>query len=154
MPPKRNLNPTRSRQPDTTQPSTFSHQTQHNKVVVVNSLNQSHPFLYLAEIRQPAGVSVITNSMLRDRRELLSPRRAELVLPRPVVSGDVSGKSHVLNHKLNENGLRAEQFPDASAGGEWSVDIPSWASRMTVEAQITGVRYDCLLYTSPSPRDS
>lgn len=114
----------------------------YNEVVVVNSLRQTHPFLLLAEIKQPAGVSVIRDSMLRDRRELLSPRRGELVLPHPVVSADISGKSHVLNHKLNEKGLRAEQFPDASAGGEWSVDIPSWCSRMTVEAHISGVKYD------------
>lgn len=114
----------------------------YNEVVVVNSLRQSHPFLLLASIRQPAGVSVITNAMLTDRRELLAPRRAELVMPRPVLKGDIEGKTHVLNHKLNEKDLRAEQFPDAHAGGEWEFDVPSWASRMTVEAHISGVRYD------------
>lgn len=116
----------------------------YNSIVSLNRLPGpgEHPFLLLATVRLPAKTSAVTNAMIKDARVLLNPRRGEVVLPRPVLLGDLKGYSHVLRHVLDDNNLRAEEFPDSQRGGRWDVAVPVWATSMTIEAQINGVVYD------------
>ena len=105
---------------------------------VVSSQSSTHPQLVLARLRIPPNTSTITSSMITDMRELLAPRRTEVVHARPRVLADSSAG-------VNLTVLRSaggEYFPGGNGSpNQFQVDIPAWATRMVIDASWMGVRY-------------
>lgn len=105
---------------------------------VVSSLSRTHPFIPLARLRIPGNTSTITNSMITDIRELLSPRRQEFVFARPRVASDDSSQN-LLKARISSGG---EFFPGGGGSpNEFQVPVPEWAELMIVEADWISVRY-------------
>ncbi|MGN6037257.1 hypothetical protein ACP6NG_17955 [Brevibacterium casei] len=99
-------------------------------------------FLPLAKITVPANTATITNAMITSLRELSNPRFKDEWFPRPTVNKDIVGYSHDLRaRRKGSDHLRGEQFPDSAHGGSFDVECPTWATRMLVSVQWTGVRY-------------
>ena len=98
-----------------------------------------HPAVLLAEIRLPANTATVTQSMIYDAREVANPRRRELTIPIPTINQHISGWSHTLRHKFDENGMRGEKFPDQP--NDIVVPTPDWATSVIYEGQVTNVRY-------------
>lgn len=105
---------------------------------VVSSQSSTHPQLVLARLRIPPNTSTITSSMITDMRELLAPRRTEVVHARPRVLADSSAG-------VNLTALRSsggEYFPGGNGSpNRFEVDVPAWATRMVIDASWMGVRY-------------
>lgn len=99
----------------------------------------SHPSVLLAEIRMGANTATVTQDMIFDARVVANPRRRELVIPIPTINQHISGWSHTLRHKFNENGLRGEKFPDQP--NDIVVPTPGWATSVIYETQLTAIRY-------------
>lgn len=96
------------------------------------------PHVKLAFIRIPPHTSVITNSMIRDERTLLNPRREEVVFGRPRVLGDSSAGSTLTVRHANGG----EYFPGGNGSpNQFPVDVPSWATRVMIDADWMGVSY-------------
>ncbi|MCQ9385113.1 hypothetical protein [Brevibacterium moorei] len=104
----------------------------YNKFGVSTSRTGAHPRLILASIKVPANTSAITNAMITDLREMVSPRRLELVHARPRVASD-SGSESFLTSRMGSGG---EYFPGGNGSpNTFTVDVPSWASRMIIESK-------------------
>lgn len=103
-----------------------------------NSSWPTHPHVKLATIRVPPSTSVITNSMIRDERTLLNPRRQEIVFGRPRVMADSSAGSTLSS--TYQNG--GEYFPGGGGSpNQFQVLIPEWANRLMIDASWMAVRY-------------
>lgn len=103
-----------------------------------NSSWPTHPHVKLATIRIPPSTSVITNSMIRDERTLLNPRRQEVVFGRPRVTAD--GSAGTTLSVTTENG--GEYFPGGDGSpNQFQVLIPEWANRLMIDASWMAVRY-------------
>jgi hypothetical protein len=101
------------------------------------SSGDRHPYIPLATIRIPPGTSVITDAMITDTRELMNPRRSEIVHARPRVNGE-DGRQAELRARLPSG----EYFPGGGGfANEVTVRVPEWATRMTIDARWMGVRY-------------
>lgn len=101
--------------------------------VLVSSVNAlPYPYVVLAKINQPANTATITNAMITDLREVANPRREEVLR----YSATLSAGTETL---VATRGL-GEWFPNA--GGQQSVDIPEWATRVLIEARWLSARYD------------
>lgn len=96
-------------------------------VLVTSITNLAYPFLALAKITQPANTATITQAMITDLREVANPREKQVIIPRPTLANDAAS-----GMTLTATGADGEWFPNA--GGEQYIDIPSWATRMQVEA--------------------
>lgn len=105
----------------------------------VNSLNTGHPVLPLARIVMPPNTAAVTGSMIRDIREMLSPRREEVVFARPRILADNVNRQQYLTDKT----VGGEYFPGGgSSPNGFDYDIPSWATMMIVEADWMSLRYE------------
>lgn len=104
----------------------------------VSSLTSVHPQLVLARLRIPPNTSTITNSMITDRRDLLSPRREEVVFGRPRIQADGSAGT-TLSVRTSAGG---EYFPGGNGSpNQFQVDVPAWATRVMIDASWMSVRY-------------
>lgn len=104
---------------------------------VRSSLQSVHPELLLAEVAVPPKTTVITNSMISDKRILANPRREEIVFGRPRISEDEAGSTL---RASNEAG--GEYFPGGgSSPNTFKITVPSWANRVMIEATWMAVRY-------------
>lgn len=106
----------------------------------VRSSRQSvHPELLLAEVVVPPKTTVITNSMISDKRVLANPRREEIVFGRPRVIAD-SEAGTTLNWMTDDGG---EYFPGGGGSpNTFEVEVPTWANRVMIDAQWMAVRYE------------
>lgn len=96
------------------------------------------PHVKLAFIRVPPSTSVITNSMIRDERTLLNPRRQEVVFGRPRVTADSSTGTTLAS--TFQNG--GEYFPGGNGSpNQFQVLVPEWANRLMIDASWMAVRY-------------
>lgn len=116
----------------------------YNRYAVVSSISGlQYPHVPLAKIVQPANTATITDAMITDIRKIANPEVWDDWIPRPVLNGDLRKYSHVLRKaKDGSSDNRGEEFPDRSRGGEFTVECPSWATRMLVSFTWTGVRYE------------
>lgn len=105
---------------------------------VASSQSSTHPQLVLARLRIPPNTSTITSSMITDMRELLSPRRTEVVFARPRVLGDSSaGVNLTVRHATG-----GEYFPGGNGSpNTFRHEIPEWCTRVVIDANWMGVRY-------------
>lgn len=92
----------------------------------------NQPYMLLAKINQPANTATITNAMITDMREVANPKSSDVWRPRPNVASD---KEYV-----TATGADGEWFPNN--GGEQTIYIPDWATRVQISATWSGVRYD------------
>ncbi|WP_029090101.1 hypothetical protein [Brevibacterium album] len=98
-----------------------------------------HPYVLLATIRMPANTSVVTNAMITDARELLNPRREEVVHARPRVAADDSNQNFLTGRRATGG----EYFPGgAGYANEFTTRIPTWATMMIIESGWLSVRMD------------
>lgn len=94
----------------------------------------AYPFVEICKLVQPMNTATITQAMLTDRRRVANPREQQLVYPRPTVTSDPAA-----GMLLTASGADGEWFPNA--GAEQLIDIPSWATRMQIEAEWLSVLY-------------
>lgn len=104
----------------------------YNDYAVTTTLPTNQPYLLLAKIVQPASTATITNAMITDMREVANPKSSDVWRPRPNVASD---KEYV-----TATGADGEWFPNN--GGEQTIYIPDWATRVQISATWSGVRYD------------
>lgn len=95
------------------------------------------PHVKLAFIRIPPHTSVITNSMIRDERTLLNPRRESVLHARPRLASD---NYPAFSRRTTAGG---EIFPGgrSSGDGDTTIFVPEWATRMIIQAHWLSVRY-------------
>lgn len=113
----------------------------------VDSSWPNWPHVKLAFIRVPPYTSVITNSMIRDERTLLNPRREDMIFARPRLFMDQQDdleRSMYLGGRasgsLGNGG--GEYFPGGSGSpNQINLTVPEWANRMLIEADWMSVRY-------------
>lgn len=98
---------------------------------VAKSANISDPHYVLAEVNVPKSTATITNAMVTDRREVANPLTLEVRRPRPNVAAD--------NEYVTGTGPDGEWFPNM--GGEQTIHIPEWATRVQIDATWMGIRY-------------
>lgn len=97
----------------------------------VGSINNlQYPHVVLAKIVQPANTATITNAMITDMREVANPRIITVERPNATVASEAEG--------LRATGPNGEWFPNG--GGEQSIDIPEWATRMQIRADWISMR--------------
>lgn len=89
------------------------------------------PVTPLIKVVQPANTATITNAMIEDIREVANPRTLDVWRPRPNIASD--------NEWNNITGPDGEWFPNS--GGEQSIYIPEWATRVQISATWIGIRY-------------
>jgi hypothetical protein len=82
----------------------------------------------IAVIRMPANTATITDSMIQDLRAIGQPRSERVIVHRAGIAGEQTTQGTPLNEYVN--------FPSLLNA---SVDIPSWATRMTVICHISGI---------------
>lgn len=99
---------------------------------LVSSLSSSRTEVPLAKIVQPANTAAITNAMITDLREVANPRELPFMRPRANVASD--------KEYNNITGADGEWFPNN--GGEQTFSIPSWATRVQIVADWSGIRYE------------
>lgn len=104
----------------------------YNDYAVTTTLPATQPYLLLKKIVQPKSTATITNAMLTDLREVANPKSSDVWRPRPNVASD---KEYV-----TATGADGEWFPNN--GGEQTIYIPDWATRVQISATWSGVRYD------------
>lgn len=104
----------------------------YNSYQVTTTLPQFKPYLLLAKINQPKSRSDIQPEMIEDMREVANPKSSDVWRPRPNVASD---KEYV-----TATGADGEWFPNN--GGEQTIYIPDWATRVQISATWSGVRYD------------
>lgn len=104
----------------------------YNDYAVTTTLPTNQPYLLLAKIAQPASTATITNSMLTDMREVANPKTLDVWRPRPSIAAD--------KEYNNITGADGEWFPNN--GGEQTIHIPDWATRVQISATWIGIRYD------------
>src|SRR5690606_5607570 len=86
----------------------------------------------------PPLTSAITNSMIRDDRTLLNPRRQEVVFGRPRVTED--GSAGTTLSVTVENG--GEYFPGGNdSSNQFQVFIPEWENRLMIDVSWIVVLY-------------
>ena len=110
----------------------------YNRFQVRMSRQSIHPEHLLAVVRVPPNTSVITDSMITDKRELANPRREEYVFGRPRVAGD-SGSQQKLNAKTSNGG---EYFPGGGGSPNiFTLTVPEWATRVMIDASWMSIDY-------------
>lgn len=113
----------------------------------VDSSWSEWPHVKLAFIRVPPHTSVITNSMIRDERELLNPRREDMIFARPRLfmdqEDDLERQMYLgrrTSGSLGNGG--GEYFPGGGGSpNQINLVVPEWANRMLIEADWMSVRY-------------
>lgn len=107
--------------------------------VLRSSLTENTKTWYpLAKISVPANTATITNSMIKDLRELSNPRRETVTFSRPRIADD-SDAGVYLNALMSNGG---EYFPGGGASpNTFQVEIPEWATRMNIRADWISVGY-------------
>lgn len=104
--------------------------------VLRSSLTQNtKTWLPLARITVPANTATITNSIIKDLREMCNPRTK--VVPRARASlGSDQG--------MTLNSTTGEWFPGdgTDTGARQEIEVPYWATRMVIEAMWIQVRYE------------
>ncbi|WP_152666870.1 hypothetical protein [Arthrobacter sp. YC-RL1] len=98
----------------------------------IEQLGLSYPAILLAKITIPASTGTITNAMITDLRDVALPRTRDVWRPRPNVVAD--------KETLKAAGTDGEYFPNA--GGEQTIPIPKWATRVQIRATWMGVRLE------------
>jgi hypothetical protein len=117
--------------PDTVLDGPYTFFKQVNSITGLN-----YPFVPLAKIVQPANTATITSGMITDIRDVANPRKDEVMRPRPILVSDTTQLT------LGARMPTGEYFPgDGSSLAVQQIDIPTWATRMKVEAHWSGVRY-------------
>lgn len=97
-----------------------------------------YPHVPLVRLDQPANTSTITGDMLTDIREVANPRRDFEIYARPRLSAD-NGAQAVLDARHAGGG---EYFPGGvGIPNQWSFDMPTWPTRMVIDARWLGVQY-------------
>lgn len=86
----------------------------------------------LARIDIPASTATITQDMITDLREVANPRTLDVWRPRALLSGE--------GEWANVTTADGEWFPNQ--GGEQSIYIPEWATRVQIAATWMSVRYE------------
>lgn len=92
-------------------------------VVTVATLPTTYPYLALARLNIPANTSTITNSMITDLRKIAVPRRQRDT----VIATTTAGQHH---------DLTSSAFIDFPNGTAVNVEIPSWASKAIIRADL------------------
>ena len=95
--------------------------------VRTQNLNFTSPYVPLAKIEIPANTATITPSMIKDLRSVALPRTKRVLRANAVV----------LSETETLKSATGEYFPNA--GGTQMVDIPSWATRVKIRADWSGV---------------
>lgn len=101
---------------------------------IVSALPAAKPHIVLAKIVMPANATTVTNAMITDMRELANPREKQVMYPRPTLTSDPAA-----GMLLTATAADGEWFPNA--GAEQYIDVPSWATRMQIEATWIAVLY-------------
>lgn len=103
---------------------------------VPTSATVTDPHYRLAKVTVPASTSTIENSMVESLRSLAIPQRETLMFGRPRREDDTDVN---LSWSVSDGG---EYFPGGgSASSEFEVDVPSWATRILIDASWMSVRY-------------
>lgn len=100
------------------------------KTETFEELNLDYPAIELAKITIPKSTAKITAGMIEDLREIAQPKRREVLRARPAVAVDTETLSNTV--------ARGEYFPNA--GALQTISIPSWATRVIIEATWIQVR--------------
>lgn len=93
--------------------------------------NLNYPFLPLAKINQPASTATITQSMIKDLRQVALPRTRRYL--RTVALTEDSEVDDILSSETGEN------WPDLADTAWGALDIPEWATRFRVVMTWAGV---------------
>lgn len=88
----------------------------------------TYPYVALAYINLPAGVSKVTASHITDKRNVAMPRRE-----RYLFTHNLQGSA---THEIYE---QVEQYWPAESVQDWEVYIPTWATRANVVVAWNGV---------------
>lgn len=115
----------------------------YNSYQVTTTLPANQPYLYVAQINQPASTATITGAMIVDKRKVAIPRRENVIFARPRIMDDDDPRQNFVNTPYNgPNGnFYGEAFP-GGAGSPNSTDIyvPEWATHQSIRADWIGVR--------------
>lgn len=101
----------------------------------VFSVSETIPYAHIkvAQVDVPASTSTITNSMIKDLREISNPK--VLVVPR--FKAMVQGEEEIL---VSDDVEKGEYFPNN--GGPQSIEIPDWAVRALIEVEWISTRFE------------
>ena len=99
-------------------------------VETAKELNLGYPAIALARVTLPKSTGTVTSGMIEDLREMAQPRRHEVLRARPTVTAEIE--------TLTMTRDRGEWFPNA--GALQTISIPSWATRVIIEATWIQVR--------------
>lgn len=104
-----------------------------NSTKTAAELNLGYSAYALARIDIPAGTTNITDGMIKDLRKMARPRSELLHFTAiPVEAVGAAG-----TEKLDNGDLAFTVFPSVASR---NVDIPSWATEVTIEVLLGGVR--------------
>ncbi|OVZ99479.1 hypothetical protein B9W64_37430 [Streptomyces sp. CS159] len=99
-----------------------------NTTTNIRSLSSSRAAIVLARIDIPPNTTAITQSMIKDLREMVSPRRDRRIYT--AFPGSLSTLSYSDNKWHN--------WPGAA---RWNIDVPIWATRVKIITTLAGFRY-------------
>lgn len=94
----------------------------------VSQVRPSDSAITLARIDLPANTSSVTQAMITDLREMVSPRR-----DRRIYTAHVPALS-----SLTYNDEKWHVWP---GDAQWDIDVPPWATRMKIVTTLAGLRY-------------